>query len=93
MYSSQLNRQALGSCRSYGAWLSIWLGRYYKHGAPNGLGAFTRRRYEYCVASPGAAVFDFPARMNLHTPPDFPTLLRPGTGALRRRRATFGLTT
>ena len=25
------------SCRSYGAWRGIWGGRYYKHGAPNGV--------------------------------------------------------
>jgi hypothetical protein len=41
MYSSQLNRQALGSCRSYGAWMSLWIGRYYKHGAPNGAWALS----------------------------------------------------
>jgi hypothetical protein len=41
MYSSQLNRQAQGSCRSYGAWMSLWIARYYKHGAPNGAWAFS----------------------------------------------------
>jgi hypothetical protein len=41
MDSSQFNRQAQGSCRSYGAWISLWIGRYYKHGAPNGAWALS----------------------------------------------------